>query len=192
MKKIYVLVMFCLWGTITIAQKQKVIDNDKILSWDTERKLTWDDFKASTDPDTYGFNDAMTTYTLEILPETVQVDEQDRIQGYQKMDIATYFFKKKSWTVKTDNLSLLAHEQLHFDIAELFARKMRKRFAELKKNKIDTFDAYQNTYTTLWKSCRMYQRQYDDETKHGKDIESNEKWIKKVHKELQELNDFSR
>ena len=133
----------------------------------------------------------MTVYKIEILPKTVLVDEQGRIQGYEKMDIATYFFKKKSWTVKKNAMELLVHEQLHFDIAELFARKMRKEFYKLKKNKVDTFNAYQSVYTTLWKSCRMYQKQYDKETKHSRELVHNEEWAEKIYKELKLLEEYS-
>lgn len=189
--KISFIFLCLLCSNSSISQKHKIIDNDTILSWSASRKLTWDDFKAKKDPNRYGLNDAMTIYKLEILPETVLVDEEDRIQGHEKMDIVTYFFKKKSWTVKRKDMRLLVHEQLHFDIAELFARKMRKEFYKLKKNKVDTFSAYQSVYTTLWKSCRMYQKQYDDETKHSRDLVRNEKWVEKIYKELQLLEEYS-
>lgn len=185
-----ILILMLLTSTLIGAQEYKSLDNDTIISWNKNRKLQWDDFKAVKDADDASFNDAKTTYKLEILPEIVQVDEQDRIYGYERMSIATYFYKKMSWTVKRDP-SLLAHEQVHFDIAELFARKMRKAFSELKKKKINTFGAYQNTYHKFWEACKKYQKQFNAETRNGIDTVSDLEWIEKIEKELDELKAYA-
>ena len=45
-------------------------------------------------------------------------------------NIETFFYPESSWYIpETANEVILSHEQLHFDISELFARKMRERVA---------------------------------------------------------------
>ncbi|MDY8135591.1 hypothetical protein [Aquimarina sp. 2201CG5-10] len=191
MKKASILLIVLLYSSTMFSQEHTIIDNDSIISWDTVRKLTWDDFKAVKHPDEHGLHDSMTTYKLEILPEVVAVDEEDNIHGYEKMDIATYFYKKQSWMVKRD-VNLLIYEQLHFDIAELFARMMRRGFAELKRKKISKFSKYQTVYTDFWRYCKSYQRQLNEETQNGRIKEAVQQWSDKIYKELEELQEFSR
>ena len=177
--------------TIMLSQENPITDTDEILSWDAVRRLTWEDFKGTKDPNKFGFNDAMTTYKLEILPEMVPVDEDDNIHGYDKMDIATYFYKKKSWMVKRD-VNLLVYEQLHFDIAELFARMMRRGFEELKRKKISKFNDYQRVYSDFWRYCKSYQQEMNVETQNGRDQEAVQQWIDKIYKELKEVEQYAK
>ncbi|MFD2565700.1 hypothetical protein [Aquimarina rubra] len=185
------LLFLLLSSSLMLSQEQKIIDNDSILSWDAVRRLTWEDFKDTKDPNQYGLNDAMTTYKLEILPEIVPVDENDNIHGYEKMDIATYFFKQKSWMVKRD-VNVLIYEQLHFDVAELFARMVRRGFEELKRKKISKFGDYQRVYTDFWRYCKSYQQEMNAETQNGRDHEAVQRWIDKIYKELKEVEQYAK
>ncbi|MCT8341206.1 DUF922 domain-containing Zn-dependent protease [Flavobacteriaceae bacterium TK19130] len=169
----------------SIAQGDGV--NNSIIAWDSDNKLEWSDFQGEIDPDKFG--SAMTSHKIEILPMNVMVDEEDNIQGYENMTVQAQFFKEKSWTATTSNY-MLSHEQLHFDIAELFARKIRKRFEELKSNEIATFSKYQKAYSLLWKECRRMQIRYDKETKHGQLQDINSMWEKDIAEQLNDLKEF--
>ncbi len=82
---------------------------------------------------------------------------------------------------------MLAHEQLHFDIAELHSRKMNKRFAALQDKKIAKHEAYWQVYEEVWQECLAVQRKYDQETEHGLKKEVNREWFQKIEKQLKEL-----
>jgi hypothetical protein len=129
-------------------------------------------------PDIFAY--AVTSYKIEILPENVQVDPKNNILNYQDLTVLAKFHKNQSWTV-SDDLDLLNHERLHFDIAELFARKIRKSFFKLKTAKERSYSKYWNAYTVLWKECRLQQKQYDLETNHGTKKIENDKWIAKIN-----------
>lgn len=171
------------------AQKKSLKNGDTIISWKPMVKIAWSDFQGETNPATFG--KAKTSYKIEIIPSNVRVDEEDRIQNYEDLTTEARFYKRQSWTtVSVNDTIVLDHEQLHFDIAELFARKIRKGFVELQKNKESRFSSYSQLYNLYWKACRKYQMDYDFETNHGRDLELNKKWSSKVKLELENLNKY--
>jgi len=178
-----ILVCFLVWGNILFAQK----DDSKIV-WDSAKKVLWSDFQGKVNPEVFG--NALTAYKIDFFPENVFVDEQDRIRNYQNLTVKARFYKKESWKTPNVNNLVLIHEQLHFDIAELYARKIRKRFQELKINKETRFTVYSKEYKILWRECRKYQSDYDYETHHGIKDEINKTWKEKVYKELASLEKY--
>lgn len=171
------LLLFC--SSITFSQE------DETITWNIDQQLKWEDYMGKLDPEV--FANAKTSYKIEFVPENVLVDEHDRMPNYKKVTVVARFYKKYSWSVSRDT-ELLKHEQLHFDIAELFARKIRKRFSELKAKAESRFSIYYSEYKVLWAECRAYQRRYDQETNHGVNIQKNKEWVKLVQKELLSLN----
>jgi hypothetical protein len=156
------------------------------IPWSKNLKLTWADFKAS--PNTKILAYAQTSYKIEIEPKEVNVDSNGNIQNYEKLSVIAYFYPNHSWGYKKDAY-LLKHEQLHFDIAGLYALKINNKFQKLINDKKANFDAYFEIYEKLWNECRETQRAYDKETQHGQLIEVNEKWIKRIKNEIISIND---
>ncbi|MDC8005660.1 DUF922 domain-containing protein [Aureisphaera galaxeae] len=183
MKKISLFPMLFL---VAFAYAQEKVP-DSVVVWNPTKKLMWTDFQGEVGK--YDFGRASTSYKIVIVPETVLVDEDDRIQGYEKMTAKAHFYKTTSWTA-TQNYQVLVHERLHFDIAELFARKVRKRFAELKAEKEARFSVYYKEYNAIWKECRSLQKQYDSETNHGRNLKENEEWATLVNEELELFKAF--
>jgi len=186
--KHYVSLLIIFLTLFAFSQDKNASENDSIISWNNERALQWSDFQGKLNPEVFAF--AVTSYKIEIIPEHVIVDQDDNIQNYDVLNVVTNFYKYHSWTVSTDN-DLLKHEQLHFDIAELFARKIRKRFSELKSTNEKGFSTYWKAYNTLWIACRKLQKQYDAETNHGVKKVENLKWIEKIIHDLDTLKHFS-
>src|SRR5580704_14365013 len=115
------------------------------IDWDANRKLKWDDFMAA--PDKNSPNAAETSSTIKF---------DYSYNGRElKYHIACQFDKKKSWVrVKTDYI--LSHEQGHFDIAEIFARKLNKSLKEYTVVKVsdltrDVNHIYENSMQQLHK-----------------------------------------
>lgn len=151
-------------------------ESDSLIIWTKSRKLNWNDFKAKKNSEEFG--DAISETGINIMPN----------YNYKFFAI---FFKINSWTNTKSELSL-KHEQVHFDIAELFARKMRKEICKLKlKNKTLYNIDYKLIYKEYYGKLRSYQKLYDLETNHSKVFKMQKKWEKKVAKELDELEEFS-
>jgi len=189
MKRIVILIFY-----LFVSQSQSQKSN--YLAWNKERPLLWSDFKGVYE-DTGTLAQAKTTYKIEIEPLEVLVDESDNIQNYLDMDVETRFYPEKSWVQESSDLvvitdNLLQHEQLHFDIAELYARKMRYEFSKLKKAKIRDFDAYQNVWTRLWKECRAVQKKFDFETNHGIEDAESIAWTVRIKEQLKTYEPFSK
>ena len=162
-----------------------IITNDikaqSIIPWSKETKLKWSDFKAVPNTDVLAY--AQTSYKIEILPSDVLVDENDKIQNYEVLTVVANFYTNHSWVFKKSDY-LLTHEQLHFDIAGLYAHKIKIEFEKLKKNKISDFETYSDVYQVLWNECRNIQRKFDKETSHGQLVDKNNVWIKNISEQL--------
>ena len=187
MKYALVAYFFVSMALSAFSQVNKESKNDTIIAWSASKAIEWGDFQGKLNPDIFAY--ALTSYKIDIIPDNVMVDSNDNIRNYQDLTVIANFYKKQSWSI-SDDQGLLDHERLHFDIAELFARKIRKRFSELKAIEEKRFTVYWNEYSTLWKACRAFQKQYDLETNHGAKKNENDQWILKVKALLESIDSF--
>ena len=168
---------------INVSAQKRVPKNS--VEWKSNLTLEWSDFQAKPNTDIVAF--AETSYSIEIFPAEVRVNENNRVLNYQQLSVKAYFLKDRSWVFKEKN-ELLKHERLHFDIAELFARKMRKAFQKLIAQKNADFNAYQQVYKQYWRECAKMQKQYDLETSHGRKYAINDQWKIKIDQKLSALS----
>jgi len=77
---------------------------------------------------------------------------------------------------------LLDHEQLHFDLAELAARKIRKRFGEFKDACLDPggTEPIQTMVIEADRELQEEQSRYDLETGHGTNMRAQDQWAQRV------------
>ena len=87
-------------------------------------------------------------------------------------------------------MKLLAHEQIHFDLAECAARDIRRalRTPVALMDCNERFTAVRDSIQSMWEE-RQYQ--YDRETHHGTDEERQSEWSDWVHQQLTELEPFA-
>ena len=103
--------------------------------------------------------------------------------------ITCTFSKTKSWGLhKTDYI--LMHEQGHFDIAEIFARKLNKKMSEYKFNKNSFKEDLKEIYQSIAIEKDAFQNQYDEETNHSIKKEKQAEWLKKISDQLKEFEIF--
>lgn len=153
-----------------------------VILWNSATKLKWEDFKGKLDEKSE--YKAMTYVQIGL--------DSKEDQNYINVDVPCYFIKNLSWT-KEKSLSILKHEQLHFDIAELISRRIRKEFVNYKSTNI------QKTYNDLQEIYRIHYRikldsinsKYDTETNHSINIEKQKEWELKIAKELKSLDKYS-
>lgn len=125
---------------------------DQYLIWDDNVKLNYTNFKGK--PSAKSNTTASTIHT-EIRFVRSQTRQQTPIYSViNRMD------QNKSWYNRKD-ADMLAQKQLQFDISELYARKIRKKFDEMKKKKISEESEYKNVVVkhmqTLSKINSKYQ-----------------------------------
>jgi predicted secreted Zn-dependent protease len=84
------------------------------------------------------------------------------------------------------------HEQLHFDIAELSARKLRKKLSELKLTRERYAKQIQTAYDEVIEAGEAMQKAYDEETAHGLLRDEQERWAAEVKREMDALKSFAR
>jgi len=156
---------------------------DSVKCWCPEDKLKWIDFKGDPPDNESGWNLYATT-VYEFIPE---VNRRSDVLTY---DVRLVFKKYQSWA-KDTSLNLLAHEQLHFDIAELFARRLRKKINEI--SKVVPSPSHQLFFEEIEKIYNQnfeMQRKYDVETAHGIIKEEQAKWEERIKNELTNLKSY--
>ncbi|MGB2759905.1 MAG: DUF922 domain-containing protein, partial [Maribacter stanieri] len=117
-KKAHLILVLLATLTIPYVQCQEVV------SWEPNFRFTWNDFKGDV-PITSG---AAATTASGITYRFSTYYENDELKV--DYNVYAYFYPTKSWyKPKLCNEVTLLHEQLHFDITELYARKMRKQLA---------------------------------------------------------------
>lgn len=152
-----------------------------IIYWHDNRSLTWEDFKG---------NPRYDHKRISALTSSGIVHYRGCENGQIIYKIKAYFETKESWfKEEAHNDYILHHEQLHFDITELYARKLRKALSERKFacGEEQEFEAFVETYLKGWENK---QSAYDMITHHSLDREKQLEWAYKITAELSLLEDF--
>src|SRR5688500_14674530 len=143
-------------------------------------RLTWQDFKAQ--PDKNSTNAALTSSSINI--------EFGYNNTGLKYNIKCRFDQNLSWgRIKNDYI--LAHEQGHFDIAEIHARKLHKSLKAYKFNMRTVGKDVNEIYGAVMKEHHAYQSQYDSETDYSRNVEKQGQWRDKIDQELNSLQEFA-
>jgi hypothetical protein len=148
------------------------------LAWSVQRPLTWADFKGK--PEAQDDLHAATTYA----GIRLEVEEVAFPSGKITFKTEALFDPQRSWAhPERIDEHVLAHEQLHFDIAEMYSRQLAHKLNSLSltsKNK-HLAQKYFKQYSLLQLKA---QQQYDRECAHGLDKQQQINWRSKVDKEL--------
>lgn len=182
MKKTFLVVFIILLNISVFSQKTSIIEDENIIIWTETRLLTWKDFKKIKNQKSADDKKAISSIGLSFIP----IYNQNKTCSFE---VVPYFDKKKSRTTAKRSESLLKHEQYHFNIAELLARKFREHQDTLDKENLgkNEYDLIINWYKRVYQS---YQDNYDSATKHGAIIRNQKKWEKKIDIELQGLGKY--
>ncbi len=184
-----------------------VKDTTTEIVWTEDRMLTYDDFKGAPPPDT-GRTAAESSTGVAINSSSKascqRVGEYICTVRFSDISVEARFNTQASWMSSDGNVGyVLSHEQLHFDIAELAARKFRQSIPRL-LTKVFEFrdrevqkavhegevelDAYMDdVYARVDRELNAMQDQYDRETNHGTIDDTQEYWQKTIREKLSEL-----
>jgi hypothetical protein len=152
------------------------------MQWNENRQLTWNDFR--------GVPDAGDSYVASTNSGMSFSFSYKVVNGKTTMEyeILCNFYPELSW-FKPNLVSpyILGHEQTHFDISELYARKLRKAMEETSfsnNRKEEVSEIYQN----LEKSRQELQTKYDFETDHSNNEPVEIQWRHFVANELKKYD----
>lgn len=156
------------------------IQTNDLIPWSASRKLTWEDFKGNPDPRSP--NAALTSSNINI---EFGYDES----GFT-YSIKCNFDKKRSW-VRIRNNEVLLHEQGHFDIAEIHARKLNKVMKAYRFNAKTAANDLNNLYEKVMNEHTQAQTLYDKETDYSRHKTKQEEWLKRIAAEMKSLQEYA-
>jgi len=144
-------------------------------TWNENKKLSWDDFKGQCPADFTTDAAAATHCGFGYRIDTTAND------GHNGVVVYNSFYANKSW-VRADGRTpeVLTHEQGHFDLCELYARKFS---AAVSVNALTAKDV-QAIYKTISTAYALRQQDYENETQHGTDLFQQKRWRKMIEREL--------
>ncbi|MDB9754936.1 DUF922 domain-containing protein [Winogradskyella sp.] len=161
------------------------IAKEETMSWNATRKLTWADFKAT--PDT-------TSDAVALTASGITFGYSVKTAGRKITDFTTtveaHFYPNKSWCFKAkSNNYILAHEQLHFDITELYARMFRAQLTKLVVNQ-NVKAQMQRLHQKINTAVNETQKRYDMQSNHSINTKVQKEWEIFIAEELNKLEQY--
>jgi hypothetical protein len=153
------------------------------IPWSAARRLTWADFLGP--PPAESLEAARTVYLLSY---------ESRCRGQEfHFSVAALFLPRQSWVRPgvladmSERRRVLEHEQTHFDLTEVYARRMRRYFAEL-YNACGLVEAgVKESVDRFVREEAEAQVRYDRETRYGLEHVPQERWNRDVGEMLAKL-----
>ena len=150
-----------------------------LIEWNDTRRLVWADFKGKVPVN--AANAALTNTSI-----NVEFGFSKKGMTYS---IKCRFDKNKSW-VRVKNDLVLSHEQGHFDIAELHARKLNKALRDYRFNSKTVSEDVNKIYETVMKDHHAFQSEYDQQTDFSRKVEKQVEWLARIEKDLKSFEEY--
>lgn len=158
--------------------------DDVKIPWNEEQRLTWSDFRGT--PERLGDFVASTNSGISFSYGYTTRNGVTEVTH----SVTCNFYPELSWYLP-ERVSpyILKHEQAHFDISELHARKLRKRmsgvtFSPNVKSEMEAL------YHQVEKERRKMQSDFDEQTDHSKMKDAEEEWELFVANQLDMYDDW--
>ena len=184
MKKVGFIICLALLANTLLAQKGgikpniKKLRNDTVV-WRADSLLTKEDFKSKAKGPAMGF----TAGGIFLYP-----NESNSVLVF---NVEAIFVKSKSYITKFSEY-VLKHEQLHFDICELYARKLRQKISELDFKKVkNVAQVIDNAYKKFSGEMMREEEKYDKDTEHGLNAAKQQVWADNIQKQIKDLDAYS-
>lgn len=166
-------------GLFLLLMSFQSTQEEEVILWRADQRLSWNDFKDKVPSNaraaaitasgiTYRFSTSGTRDHMEV-----------------DFKIETHFYPNKSWYQPDlcDEI-ILSHEQLHFDISELFTRRLRKKLLEATYTHNNVKAKVSAIYKQNNKELSEFQNRYDHETNFSRDREQQMIWNSDIKKAL--------
>jgi hypothetical protein len=158
------------------------------IEWSKDRKLTWNDFQGSVPYDIEDQTAAATYCGIGFETSNVTSNISDL-----KIKVYNTFYTGKSWVRPEErNTEILEHEQGHFDLCELYTRKLRERLTTARLDSRNLRNSLANIYEEVQREYRERQEKYEDETGHGVKRDQQIRWQNELDQELTDTEKWSK
>ena len=181
--------IFFFVGFITLLSFSFV--KDYFILWQENKKLKIQDFKAEN-KDTIKVNQQQFLGAISAIRIEYSSFQRNK-NSVPDFSIKTYFDPNESWMLLKNDY-VLQHEQIHFDLTELYARKMRKSVESLRQKNVTNISIYRKKIQHWNAMKEKASNQFDADNqdyyiKIGQKIlfqknPKQEAWKKKVDREL--------
>ncbi len=181
--------IFFLIGFISLMSFSFV--KDDFILWQENKKLKIQDFKADN-KDTIKVNRQQFLGAISAIRIEYSSFQRNK-NSVPEFNIKTYFDPNESWMLLKNDY-VLQHEQIHFDLTELYARKMRKSVESLRQKNVTNISIYRKKIQHWNAMKEKASNQFDADNqdyyiKIGQKIlfqknPKQEAWKKKVDREL--------
>jgi hypothetical protein len=181
--------IFFLIGFISLMSFSFV--KDDFILWQENKKLKIQDFKADN-KDTIKVNRQQFLGAISAIRIEYSSFQRNK-NSVPDFSIKTYFDPNESWMLLKNDY-VLQHEQIHFDLTELYARKMRKSVESLRQKNVTNISIYRKKIQRWNAMKEKASNQFDADNqdyyiKIGQKIlfqknPKQEAWKKKVDREL--------
>lgn len=167
------------WHILIVLVSLSFYEPPERMAWEEERPLRWSDFKGTPD---YLIDFAATTNSG--MSHAYAIDSNG-VLDKSSSSVLAHFYPSFSWYKAADTTAaILRHEQSHFDISEIHARKLRKRIQEYAfttNSKAEIKQLYQLTE----QERKNTQALFDKETNHSRIKEQELLWARRIKDSLE-------
>ncbi len=176
-----IVVAFLFISAVGFAQEE-----EEKIPWEENNPLVWSLFQGEPK-----LESPFHAETNSGISHSLSVKQSDKHIEFD-FEVHTYFIPAHSWVKEGERSEyLLGHEQMHFDITELHARKLRKELREYKIGK-----GYKRELQAIYKKIQtqshQMQQKYDAESNHSLNREAELKWRDFVKSEMEKYKGYSK
>lgn len=178
MKKPFLSILFLIISLTGFSQKNSKLLKDTLI-WSADYELSKSDFQGKAKKG-YAGNAATFIY--------LYTQENN---GEMQFVVEALMSKTKS-ALSTNSEYMLKHEKGHFDICEIYARKLRQRMQKKDFMKVKNINAeISGMYKQIIEELKEAQDKYDNQTEHSMNMAQQKSWDEKIIIQLRELDDYS-
>lgn len=146
--------------------------NEKL--WDASSPLTWNDYKRPDKDKILNVqSSAVTSNAIPFRYRRLGIDSNTYVFEFEVKNV---MYRNASWVnPEYKNSAMLAHEQLHFDISEYFARQLLRTFQSATYSH-DFKNEVQDIKNRNVGQVNTMQKLYDEQTIHSQRVSIQLKW----------------
>lgn len=179
--------LFSCTAQIIIPQPGAAANGKAVIEWNASRKLTWEDFSGTPSGDLM-HHAAVTNCGFGY--------SSNKVTAFKKpvLTVTNVFNPNLSWVQPSqiNRRQLLEHEQLHFDIAELYARRLRKEFSTSRITYTNLKRKTESIFDKVYQDYLKRQEAYEKETDYSLNTQNQLEWRRTIDAELTDLNIYSK
>ncbi len=164
------------------------------IPWSAHQRVAWDDFLGSPPPEAAAQAEAAAIYMTIRWSVSYAVTQDLRTGRWggsvdlDSIDVSNTMQPHLSWAVSGKEVaSVLLHEQGHFDLNEVYARRLVSALgtvgaqgATAEQAKVALKAAIDATAAQILDALQVAQKRYDAQTVHGTDPQAQDQWDARI------------